>query len=179
MEKIVVIGLGNILCGDDAFGVCLAEKIYEIYDFPPNVELVDGGAQGPSLFRYIEEADRLLVLDAVDFGLPPGTLVIREHGEMPLWLGAKKITAHQNSFAELLALADLKNVMPMECALIGVQIENTDFGSVMGDAVNTKIPEAMELALRRLTEWGAAPSPASRAKTMVQEELLGSSFYRK
>lgn len=178
MKKIVVIGLGNILCGDDAFGVILAEKLYELYDFPPNVEIIDGGAQGPALFQYIEKAERLLVFDAVDFGIPPATLVRREYGELPLWIGAKKITAHQNSFAELLALADLKNALPSEIVLIGAQIENTDFGSVIGDAINAKIPEALELGLRCLSDWGVAPAKASRIKTMVQSELLESDFYR-
>lgn len=179
MGKIVVIGLGNILCGDDAFGVFLAEKLYELYDFPPNVEIIDGGAQGPALFRYIERAERMLVFDAVDFGLPPSTIVRREYGELPLWIGAKKLTAHQNSFAELLALADLKNVTPSEIVLIGAQIENTEFGTVLGDALNAKIPEALELALRCLANWGVIPAKASSVKTIIQNELLESDFYRK
>ncbi|MDE5832824.1 MAG: hydrogenase maturation protease [Desulfovibrio sp.] len=179
MDRVVVIGLGNILCGDDAFGVCLAEKLYEKYDFPPNVDIVDGGAQGQTLYQYVERADKLLIFDAVDFGLSPASIIRRERAEIPLWLGAKKITAHQNSFAEILALADLKNVAPAQCVLIGVQATDTTFGTVISQAVDAKIPEAIELGLRCLANWGIAPIPSTRPKKMIADELLESGFYRK
>lgn len=174
---IIVMGLGNILCGDDGFGPIAAERLYEQYDFPPRVEFVDGGTQGSSLFQFVERAERLLLLDAVDFGLPPGTVVRRGQGEIPLWLGARKITIHQNSFAETLALAELKDASPEELELVGVQPLTTEFGAKMSAVVLAKIPEAIELALACLRAWQVEPRPAAAPKSMLTRELLSSRFY--
>lgn len=72
MERIIVLGLGNILYGDEGFGVRVAERLYSRYAFPDNVEIVDAGTQGHPLLAFVERATRLLLLDAVDFGLPAG-----------------------------------------------------------------------------------------------------------
>ena len=64
MEAVIIIGLGNILYGDEGYGVRLAQNLYARWDFPDHVEVVDGGTQGQTLLTYVERADRLLVLDA-------------------------------------------------------------------------------------------------------------------
>ena len=63
MEKTVILGLGNLLYGDEGFGVRLAQHLYAHWDFPPGVSVVDGGTQGQTLLTFVEEADSLLVLD--------------------------------------------------------------------------------------------------------------------
>ena len=78
MEKTVILGLGNLLYGDEGFGVRLAQHMYAHWDFPPDVSVVDGGTQGQTLLTFVEQADNLLVLDAVDFGLEQGELTLRE-----------------------------------------------------------------------------------------------------
>ena len=100
MEQIIILGLGNILYGDEGFGVLLAQRLYAHWDFPENVEVVDGGTQGQTLLTFVERADRLLVLDAVDFGLQPGQLLLRDN--VPAYLTAQKIGPHQNSFSEVM-----------------------------------------------------------------------------
>lgn len=83
MERIVVLGLGNILYGDEGFGVRVAERLYSRYAFPDNVEIVDAGTQGHPLLAFVERATRLLLLDAVDFGLQPGTTVEKDSTRHP------------------------------------------------------------------------------------------------
>lgn len=177
VKNIVIIGIGNILCGDDGFGTHAIQYLYEKYDFPDNVQMVDGGTQGASLFRYIEQADKLLVFDAVDFDFCPGELTIRNNDELPIWLGAKKISAHQNSFSELLALASLKGVMPSRCILIGVQPASVEFGSKMSIPISSKIPEAINLALEILADWSIQPKPALTSRTLITAELMAGDFY--
>ena len=119
MERIVVLGLGNILYGDEGFGVRVAERLYSRYAFPDNVEIVDAGTQGHPLLAFVERATRLLLLDAVDFGLQPGTTVEKDSTGIPAYLSAHKMSLHQNSFSEVLALAELKDCLPEEIRLIG------------------------------------------------------------
>ena len=100
MERIIVLGLGNILYGDEGFGVRVAERLYSRYAFPDNVEIVDAGTQGHPLLAFVERATRLLLLDAVDFGLQPGTIVEKDSTGIPAYLSAHKMSLHQNSFSE-------------------------------------------------------------------------------
>lgn len=155
-EKILVMGLGNILCGDDGFGPLVINHLENSCQFPKRLCLVDGGVQGQSLYGFIEEADRLIIIDAIDFGLLPGTLVQKESDGIPVWLGARKMSAHQQSFSEILALASLKNALPEKIVLVGIQYMAIEFGSSLSDMISAKICEAATLCLSVLAQWGIA-----------------------
>ena len=71
----LVLGIGNILWADEGFGVRAVEAFHRRYELPDDVVLLDGGTQGLYLVQHVvQEADDLLVFDAIDYGLPPGTL---------------------------------------------------------------------------------------------------------
>ena len=106
-QRVVVMGLGNLLWADEGFGVRVAERLYAHYHWPDEVEIVDGGTQGLNLLGYVESASHLLILDAIDYGLEPGTLRTYAGERIPAYLSAKKMSLHQNSFSEVLALAQL------------------------------------------------------------------------
>lgn len=63
-QRVVVMGLGNLLWADEGFGVRVAERLYAHYHWPDEVEIVDGGTQGLNLLGYVESASHLLILDA-------------------------------------------------------------------------------------------------------------------
>ena len=60
MEKTVILGLGNLLYGDEGFGVRLAQPMYAHWDFPPDVSVVDGGTQGQTLLTFVEQPKTVL-----------------------------------------------------------------------------------------------------------------------
>ncbi|STJ17870.1 hydrogenase 1 maturation protease [Escherichia coli] len=97
-QRVVVMGLGNLLWADEGFGVRVAERLYAHYHWPEDVEIVDGGTQGLNLLGYVESAGHLLILDAIDYGLEPGTLRTYAGERIPAYLSAKKMSLHQNSF---------------------------------------------------------------------------------
>ncbi len=99
-QRVVVMGLGNLLWADEGFGVRVAERLYAHYHWPEYVEIVDGGTQGLNLLGYVESASHLLILDAIDYGLEPGTLRTYAGERIPAYLSAKKMSLHQNSFSE-------------------------------------------------------------------------------
>lgn len=120
-QRVVVMGLGNLLWADEGFGVRVAERLYAHYHWPENVEIVDGGTQGLNLLGYVENASHLLILDAIDYGLEPRTLRTYAGERIPAYLSAKKMSLHQNSFSEVLALADIRGHLPTHIALVGLQ----------------------------------------------------------
>lgn len=169
--QVIVLGLGNILCGDDGFGVHAALRLQEDYNFPESCQIIDGGTQGQLLYGIVEEADRLLLIDAADFNLPPGSLSQHEAEEIPKWLGQAKLSAHQGSFAEILALAELKNVLPLEIKLIAFQPEIVEFGQPLSAQGRAKIPDAIRLTLISLDMWGIKPQPANNPVSGACQEL--------
>lgn len=62
-----------------------------------------------------------MILDAIDYGLEPGTLRTYAGERIPAYLSAKKMSLHQNSFSEVLALADIRGHLPAHIALVGLQ----------------------------------------------------------
>ena len=162
MEQIIILGLGNILYGDEGFGVLLAQRLYAHWDFPENVEIVDGGTQGQTLLTFVERADRLLVLDAVDFGLTPGELMQRN--DVPAYLTAQKIGPHQNSFSEVMGLAALRGTAPTHCALIGVQPAAMTLAAPLSAPVRERFDAAQQAALDLLASWGVTPTPRTQTR---------------
>jgi hydrogenase maturation protease len=155
---IVVLGIGNVLWADEGFGVRCVEALQSGWDFAPHVQLVDGGTQGLYLLPIVQAADRLLILDAVDYGLAPGTLKLVEDEEVPRFLGAKKMSLHQTGFQEVLMLAQMTNAYPREVLLIGCQPEELeDYGGSLREGTKAALQQALPLAIERLEAWGAAP----------------------
>ncbi len=163
-EAIVVLGLGNILYADEGFGVRVAECLHESFTFPRNTDIVDGGTQGHPLLAHVERADRLLILDAVDFGLQPGTLVERDSTGIPAYLSAHKMSLHQNSFSEILALAELRDSLPREIRLVGIQPADLTYGHSLSVRARTELDAAAALALAILERWGSVPRPRMDAE---------------
>ncbi|WP_421621001.1 HyaD/HybD family hydrogenase maturation endopeptidase [Alkalilimnicola ehrlichii] len=161
---ILVLGIGNLLWADEGFGVRAAEALAAEYDLPEDrVRLLDGGTQGLYLLEYVTSARRLLVFDAVDYALPPGTLKVVRDADVPKFMGAKKMSLHQTGFQEVLATADLLGRLPESLVLIGVQPEELeDYGGSLRASVKAQVPEALAIALNCLREWGVSPTPRLR-----------------
>ena len=111
-KRILVLGIGNILWADEGFGVRCVEALNANWEFPPQVELMDGGTQGLYLLPYVQEADCLLVFDAVDYSDPPGTLREVVGDQVPRFMGVKKMSLHQTGFQEVLAAAEAGCIAP-------------------------------------------------------------------
>ncbi|MCA1455813.1 HyaD/HybD family hydrogenase maturation endopeptidase [Bradyrhizobium sp. BRP22] len=166
-KRILVLGIGNILWADEGFGVRAVEQFHHHYAVPNNVTILDGGTQGLYLVNFLEEADCLIVFDAIDYGLAPGHLKLVRDDEVPKFTGAKKMSLHQTGFQEVLSAADLLGRCPRELALIGCQpLDLEDWGGPLTAPVRTQIAPAIELACKLLAHWG---SPAKQRTVPLPE----------
>jgi len=158
-SEVLVLGIGNLLWADEGFGVRAVEALHAAFEFPPAVTLQDGGTLGLMLYEPVASARRVLVFDAIDFGLPPGTLRVLRNGEVPAW-GRTKLSPHQTSFNDVLALAQMNGRTPDEIVAIGVQpVELNDFGGSLRPSVRNRLPEAVRLAADQLAAWGCPGTP--------------------
>ncbi len=151
----LILGIGNILWADEGFGVRAVEEFHRRYRTPDNVVVMDGGTQGLYLVQYVQEAENLLVFDAVDYGLEPGEMIVVTGDEVPKFTGAKKMSLHQTGFQEVLSAADFTGHYPKELTLIGVQaLDLEDWGGSLTELIKSKMDEALSLAVKQLRNWG-------------------------
>ena len=178
MNSIVVLGIGNLLWADEGFGVRCVEALAERWRFGSNVQVVDGGTQGLYLLQHVQAATHLLIFDAVDYGLGPGTLKLVEDDEVPRFLGAKKMSLHQTGFQEVLALARLAGPWPRRVLLVGCQpADLEDFGGSLTAPLKAALEPALQAALQRLRDWGAEPRPVSPAEAAPTVPALAIGAY--
>ena len=159
-QPIVVLGIGNVLWADEGFGVRCVEALQQRWELAPHVQLIDGGTQGLYLIQHVQGAHRLLIFDAIDYGLAPGTLKIVENDEVPRFMGAKKMSLHQTGFQEVLMLALLTERYPCEVVLVGCQPEELDdYGGSLRPVVRSAMEDALALGVDTLRRWGGTPRP--------------------
>ncbi|WBJ99321.1 HyaD/HybD family hydrogenase maturation endopeptidase [Methylocystis parvus] len=162
--NVLILGIGNILWGDEGFGVRAVEAFHRRYETPKNVALLDGGTQGLYLVHFVEEADFLLVFDAIDYGLAPGTLKVVRDDEVPKFTGSKKMSLHQTGFQEVLSAAELLGRYPRRLALIGCQpLDLENWGGALTAPVSSAIDPALGAAAEILAGWGVSLSPRNAA----------------
>lgn len=153
VPRVLILGIGNVLWADEGFGVRTVEHMYRHYEVPENVKIMDGGTQGLYLVQHIRETDYLVVFDAVDYGLEPGTMKLVKDDEVPKFLGAKKMSLHQTGFQEVLATSEMLGDYPKTMLLIGVQpVELEDYGG----SLRPKVKEQMEPAIQHAVDYLAS-----------------------
>jgi hydrogenase maturation protease len=145
----VVLGLGNTLHSDDGVGPQAIERLRSDARVPEDVALIEGGTLGLELLTYIWDCSYLLVLDAVDVGQLPGTLVRMSSEELQTLPG--KGSVHQLGVADLLvALRVLAQRQPT-VVLLGVQPATTDWGTELSPAVEAVMGSLIDAAVVELT----------------------------
>jgi hydrogenase maturation protease len=149
----VVIGAGNPLMGDDGFGLAVLERLRTGWDLPEGVELIDGGTWGMNLLPAIEDAGALIIVDAIDRGVPPGQDITLERNDLPMYLGLK-LSPHQIDLREVLALAELRGTLPRRAVAIGVQPEVIGLGMTLSPRVAERVEAAATRVAWRLRRWG-------------------------
>lgn len=133
MAKIAVIGIGNILFGDDGVGVFAIKFLQENYLFFPFVDLIDGQTLGFGLMEYFQDYDHLLILDTVSINDQPGS-IFRLPSETLLGLGTYQKTAHEVEVVEMLEICSLLEktasvivfgIVPEDIQSMGVGLSKT------------------------------------------------------
>ncbi|EGW20983.1 HyaD/HybD family hydrogenase maturation endopeptidase [Methylobacter tundripaludum] len=161
--NILLLGIGNVLWADEGFGVRVIERLQKSYRFPDQVKVMDGGTQGVYLVEHVQAAEVLIVFDAIDYGLPPGTLKRIENDDVPNFLGAKKMSLHQTGFQEVLAMAQMLGSYPQHLLLIGVQPEELDdYGGSLRPIVKAQIQPAIDMAIDYLQVFGIKAEAINR-----------------
>jgi hydrogenase maturation protease len=156
-QKITLIGVGNILMRDEGLGVHAVKAVQARCRAPENLEVVDGGTSGLDLLPYIEGRDRVLFVDAVNFGREPGFIGVLENQEVPALFGAKA-SLHHLGLMDVLAAARLLDASPQEICLIGMQPQTMELGLDLSETVQGNMEALVARIIAKLQDWGVSCS---------------------
>jgi len=134
MGKNLILGVGNLLLTDEGIGIHAVRKLREMNGLPEDLEIVDGGTAGLDLLYYLEGVDRLVIVDAVETGGPPGTIVRLAGDKIPAYM-ALKISPHEITLPDFLAAAKLRDLYPKEVIVWGMQPQSLDVGVELSPAL--------------------------------------------
>ncbi|HWR01099.1 MAG TPA: HyaD/HybD family hydrogenase maturation endopeptidase [Chlorobaculum sp.] len=156
MKKINVVGLGNILFGDEGFGVEAVRALEASGgEYPEAVSFIDGGTQGIYLLDYFESCDALLVFDSIiprDF---EQKVYLYRNEELPAFIH-RKMSSHQMGLSELLCVARLHGRVPGEVVLIGAPPLSLELGSGLSEVMAVHVETAVEMGRNVLAGWMSA-----------------------
>ncbi|MEW5725549.1 MAG: HyaD/HybD family hydrogenase maturation endopeptidase [Thermodesulfobacteriota bacterium] len=155
---IVILGIGNILQSDEGAGVRVVQELLETYDFPENVDVVDGGVLGLSLMGVVEGADYLIVVDAVKLGGRPGDLFRVPWEHIPDRTRYKD-SLHQVDFVEVMSVLPLIAQTP-RTVILGVEPADLETWSLeLTPAVAARVPDLCRMVLDELAALGLEARP--------------------
>lgn len=159
--QIALLGLGNLMRTDDAVGMLTLRELEECGRLPPEVRVIEGGTLGLDLLESLRGISHLLVLDAVDTGVIPGTLKRFEGLQVDDLPISKSV--HLLGFSDLMGALRLIDAAPAEVVLLGVQPASTDWGTVLTPEVELARHALQQAVLKQLAQW----------KTEVSEIAVG------
>jgi hydrogenase maturation protease len=140
---VLVLGLGNVICGDDGLGVEAVLRLNRAYAIPDGVQVLDGGTLGLSLLGYLAGAPRVILVDAIHDDQPPGSLV-RLTGDEVAPAVRDRLSVHQVGVADLLDGLRLIGAMPAEMVLLGLVPVTLALGLERSPAVEAGLPALVE-----------------------------------
>ena len=136
--KVLVLGLGNLLMNDDAAGLHVIYKLRQEYADFNELKIMDGGTLGLDLLPHIEDCTHLIIVDAVDLGLEPGT-VLKIEGDDIESVFESKLSPHQMGLKDILFAARMIDAYPEYVVMYGIQIDNVLMENSLSEAVNKNL----------------------------------------
>jgi hydrogenase maturation protease len=152
----LIIGLGNLLRGDDGVGVRVAQAL-AARALPPGVEVVDGGTQGLGIVNLMEGRRRVIVVDAADVGRPPGQFVRFTLARARLSGDNRHLSLHAAGLGDALLLAQALGTLPGEVVIFGLQPASLEWDSELSPQVEAALPGLIAAVLAE------AASPLARS----------------
>lgn len=172
MQRLLVLGVGNVLLTDEGAGVHAARLVAQRHPDRPGVEVIDGGTLGFSLAPMLEGCTHLIVFDAAQLQSAPGTVHTYCGDEMERFLGVGKRSAHEVSLIDLLDIARLTNGVPERRALIAIQPDRLDWGEVLTVRVAQGVERAAAIAIELMERWLASVPAVCSASVSVPSQPI-------
>lgn len=156
--KTLVLGIGNVLLQDEGVGIHALGELRRRFSVDAGVDLLDGGTAGVELLRYLDGKDRVLIIDAVAAGHPPGTVFRVEGADVPRMFHVR-ISPHQIGLSDVLATALLSDALPGQMVLFGVEPQTMTTGLALTPVVEASLDKLVVSVVDELRRLGHRVEP--------------------
>ena len=172
--RVMIIGIGSPLRGDDAVGPAVVERLQAEGGLPPEVQVMDAGLCGVDLVWLVQQAPHTVLVDAADFGGEPGELRLFRWEELRTRAQRPFRGGHGVDVLQALGLAEALGERP-EVLLVGIQVASTQLGAELSGALARNLAAYAEtvrnqaLRLTRLPESAGPPAGGAERRHAEKE----------
>lgn len=142
-----ILGVGNILRGDDGVGIKIVEELKE-KSLPSNIKVLELGTGGLKIIHKLEEFERVLIIDSVKMNSEPGDFRFFSPSEVKFL--KKSDGTHGTSIMEIIKISENLGFSPDEITILGIQPKNQKLGTDLSDEVEEKIPKIIDSIFEKL-----------------------------
>jgi hydrogenase maturation protease len=146
-KKIVILGIGNVILRDEGVGVHAVREL-EGRDLPPRVQVIDGGTALMDLLTVIQEAERIIVIDALKGGGEAGT-IYRVTPDDLMAETERALSLHQVGLLEVLGMVKQLGGDP-QVVIIGVEPKEISWGMELTPEVEARLPRVIDAVFEEL-----------------------------
>jgi hydrogenase maturation protease len=147
-KPILILGVGNVLLTDEGVGIRVADEMRKM-KLPQNVEVIDGGVGGINLQYCVEGRKKVIVVDAVKAGAPPGTLFRFTDKDLAAKKGVMR-SAHGIDFSDVVSIVNFLGTRPDEIVFLGIEPESLDAGMELSPNIEKMVPVLINLVMKEI-----------------------------
>jgi hydrogenase maturation protease len=163
---VYVLGIGNVLMGDDGFGPAVVRAFGAEYEFGHEVEVVDVGTPGLDLTPWFADADAIIIVDTVKSARPAGSVRIYDKADILRHAPSVRVGPHDPGVKEALLTLEFAGRAPREVTLVGVVPQRVGMSTELSDPVREAIPAAIRAVAAALARCGQAVVRRPNAKAV-------------
>jgi len=152
--KIAVLGLGNVLVGDDGAGPVVVRTLAAQWRFTPGVAVEDLGTPGLDLVPHVSGCERVVFVDTVRTGSPAGSVVLLDRERLLAAPPPVRVSPHDPGLAEVLLTLRFEGGEPRDVRLVGIEPRSLATGVGLSPEVRRAVPRACRRICDVLRGWG-------------------------
>jgi len=168
VKQVTVLGIGNVLMGDDALGPYAVRLFEAEYEMPEGVEAADIGTPGGDLVPHLEGTEAVILIDTVRSDGAAGELRLYRKDEILKHPPQPRVSPHDPGIKEALLTLDFAGRGPSEVLLVGVIPHSTTQSVGLHAAVRGALPAVHQAVLDELARLGRSPV---RRETALQADI--------
>jgi hydrogenase maturation protease len=154
-----ILGLGNVLMGDDGFGPYVVRLFDAEYEVGAGAEVIDVGTPGLDLTPWLADARNVIIVDTIRASAPPGTVKLYNKADIVRHVPVSRIGPHDPGVKETLLTLEFAGRAPETVTLVGVVPARVATGTTLSDPVAAAVPTAISAVVDRLRRLGVPVEP--------------------
>ena len=155
-KKIVIVGVGNILMGDEGIGVVLV-KLLEKNKYTEKIDFIDAGTSFFNVVSGLRNYDKVIIIDSVLGGKSPGTMYRFEISDIEETGINGMLSAHDLGVMQSIKLEKLVGDFPEDTVFFGIEPKSIDLSMELSDKVQEKVEQIIDKIVEELKKDGIRP----------------------